>query len=59
MKRKSNSEKNIYVCERCGNPISPYAIKCKWCKKTLRPECYESQDNKTVLENNDKKDGND
>ena len=53
MKRKSNSEKNIYVCERCGNPISPYAIKCKWCKKTLRPEYYESQDNKTVLENND------
>ncbi|MCR5835625.1 MAG: hypothetical protein K6G88_03875 [Lachnospiraceae bacterium] len=40
MKKKKKTVKEVFVCERCGNPVSPYAIKCKWCKKTLRPEYY-------------------
>lgn len=42
MKRKGK-EKEIFVCERCGNPIAPDTVKCKWCKKVLRPEYYIQQ----------------
>ena len=45
MKKKIKKEKELFVCERCGNPVSPYAIKCKWCKKTLKPEYFEQKEN--------------
>lgn len=53
--KKKKKIKDVYVCERCGNPVSPYAVKCKWCKKTLRPEYYEDKDKNNTSDNN--KDG--
>ncbi len=39
------------LCEICGNPIAPGSIKCKWCKKTLRPEYYIKQQKERKKEN--------
>lgn len=57
MKKNKKQKNENYVCERCGNPVSPFAIKCKWCKKTLRPEYYE-QNNKDDKDKTTDKEGN-